>query len=131
MESETIEKDQQSESTEQSIIKVISQSSEPHREAGGEIDVLADIANDFKLDNKKGPEVNQHLTNIVQGLTRETLSDEVLTETQNRHDRLENCECLSTAKKVNHIIWDKLKPETSSNDIKLQRVQSMLVTGPE
>ena len=55
------EKGQKSDSTEQSITKLISHSSEPHRETGGEIDVLAYIANDFKLDNKKGPPVNQHL----------------------------------------------------------------------
>ena len=106
--------------------KLISQSSEPHRETGGKIDVLADIANDFKFDYKKCPPVNQHLAKIVQGLMREKLSDEVLTVGQNRYYRPENCECLSTTK-VNHLIWDKLKPETRSNAIKLQRVQSTLV----
>ena len=90
--------------------------------------MLADIANDFKLVNKKGPAVNQHLAKIVQGLTSEKLSEEVLTKTQNRYNRPENCECLSTTK-ANHLIWVKLKPETRSNDIKLQRVQCTLVKG--
>ena len=126
-ESETFLKGQKSDSTEQSITKLISQSSEPHQEASGE-DVLSEIANDFKLDNKKGPAVNQHLAKIVQGLMREKLSEEVLTETQNRYNRPENCDCLSTTK-VSHLIGDKLKPETRSNDIKLQRVQSTLVKG--
>lgn len=90
--------------------------------------MLSDIANNFKLDNKKGPAVNQLLAKIVQGLMREKLSEEVLTETQNRYNRPENCECLSTTK-VSHLIGDKLKPETRSNDIKLQRVQSTLVKG--
>ena len=121
-------RNQKSASTDQSITKLISQSSEPHREAGGKIDVLADIANDFKLVNKKGPAVNQHLAKIVQGLTSEKLSEEVLTKTQNRYNRPENGECLSTTK-ANHLIWDKLKPETRSNDIKLQRVQCTLVKG--
>ena len=31
--------------------------------------------------------------------------------------------------KVNHLIWDKLKSDTRSADIKLQRVQSNLVKG--
>lgn len=44
------------------------------------------------------------------------------------YNRPENCECLSTTK-VSHLIGDKLKPETRSNDIKLQRVQSTLVKG--
>ncbi|CAH3182830.1 unnamed protein product, partial [Porites evermanni] len=89
-----------SNSTERSITKLINQSSEPHREAGGEIDVPADIANDFKLDNKKGPAVNQHLAKIVHGLKTKKLSDEILTETQNRYNKSENCECLSTTKKL-------------------------------
>ncbi|XP_028517175.1 uncharacterized protein LOC114575812 [Exaiptasia diaphana] len=59
---------------------------------------------------------------------RVKLSDEVLTETQNRYNRPENCDCLETTK-VNHLIWDKLKSETRSADIKLQRVQTNLVKG--
>ena len=59
---------------------------------------------------------------------REKLSDKVLTETQNRYNRPENCEYLSITK-VSHLIGDKLKPETRSNDIKLQRVQSALIKG--
>ena len=59
---------------------------------------------------------------------REKLTDEVLTATQNRYNTPENCECLSSTK-VNHLIWDKLKPDTRSADIKLQRVQSNLVKG--
>lgn len=90
--------------------------------------MLSDIANNFKLDNKKGPAVNQHLAKIVQGLMGEKLSDKVLTETQNRYNRPENCEYLSITK-VSHLIGDKLKPETRSNDIKLQRVQSALIKG--
>ena len=128
---QTVEKGQKSDSTEQSIAKLINQSSEPHREAteaGGETDVLSGIANDLKLDHKKGPTVNQQIAKIVQGLMREKLLDDVLTETQNRYNRPENCECLTTTK-VNHLIWDKLKPDARSTEIKLQRVQSTLVKG--
>jgi len=45
--------------------------------------MLADIANDFKLDNKESPAVNQHLAKIAQGRMTRKLSDEVLSETQN------------------------------------------------
>ena len=60
--------------------------------------------------------------------TREKLTDEVLTATQNPYNTPENCDCL-TSTKVNHLIWDKLKSDTRSVDIKLQRVQSNLVKG--
>ena len=59
---------------------------------------------------------------------REKLLDEVLTATQNRYNMPENCECLASTE-VNHLIWDKLKPDTRSADIKLQRGQSNLVKG--
>lgn len=51
-----------------------------------------------------------------------------MTATQNRYNTPENCDCL-TSTKVNHLIWDKLKSDTRSVDIKLQRVQSNLVKG--
>ena len=115
-------------STEQSINNLLNKSSESQQGACADIDVLSGIASDLKLDQKQGPPVNEQIAKIVHGLMREKLSDEVLTETQNRYNRPENCDCLTTTK-VNHLIWDKLKPDTRSNDIKLQRVQSNLVKG--
>lgn len=117
------------ETTEQSINTLINQSSESQRDApGGKIDLLSGIANDLKLDQKKAPAINEQIAKIVHGLMREKLTDEVLTAAQNRYNTPENCECLASTK-VNHLIWDKLKPDTRSADIKLQRVQSNLVKG--
>lgn len=118
-----------SQTTEQSINTLINQSSESQRDVPyGEIDLLSGIANDLKLDQKKAPAINEQIAKIVPGLMREKLTDEVLTATQNRYNTPENWECL-TSTKVNHLIWDKLKPDTRSADIKLQRVQSNLVKG--
>jgi len=115
------------ESTEQSISTLINQGSASQPDACGKIGLLSGIANDLKLDQKKAPAVNEQIAKIiVHGLLREKLTDEVLTATQNRHNTPENCECL-TSTKVNHLIWDKLKSDTRSGDIKLQRVQSNLV----
>ena len=126
---QTVEKGQKSDSTEQSIVKLINQSSEPHREAteaGGEIDVLSGIANDLKVHHKKGPAVNQQIAKIGHGLMREKLSDDVLTETQNWYNRPENCECLTTTK-GNHLIWDKLKPSLVYQHFRMDSLKS--VTG--
>ena len=109
-----------SQTTEQSINTLINQSSESQRDApGGKIDLLSGIANDLKLDQKKAPAINEQIAKIVHGLMRKKLTDEVLTATQNRYNTPENCECL-TSTKVIHLIWDKLKPDTRSADIKLQ-----------
>ena len=59
---------------------------------------------------------------------REKLDDEVLTETKTRYLLPENCDSLTTTK-VNHLIWDQLKPETRSFDVKLQKVQAHIVKG--
>ena len=111
------------------LSRALTQSSESQRDApGGKIDLLSGIANDLKLDQKKAPAINEQIAKIVHGLMREKLTDEVLTAAQNRYNTPENCECLASTK-VNHLIWDKLKPDTRSADIKLQRVQSNLVKG--
>ncbi|PFX19912.1 Pro-Pol polyprotein [Stylophora pistillata] len=99
-----------------------------HDVPDGEIDPLSGIANNLKLDQKKAPAINEQIAKIVHGLLREKLTDKVLTATQNRYNTPENYECL-TSTKVNHLIWDKLKPDTRCADIKLQRVQSNLVKG--
>ena len=39
-----------------------------------------------------------------------------------------NCDSLTTTK-VYHLIWDQLKPETRSFDVKLQKVQAHIVKG--
>lgn len=71
LEPEIFEKDQQSDSTKQSITNLISQSSEHDQEAVGKIHVLSGITNDLKLDHKKDHAVKQHLAKIVHGLMRE------------------------------------------------------------
>ena len=93
-----------------------------------EIEVLAGIADTFKLDAKKAPAVNEQVAKIVRGFMREKLSEDVLTDTQYRYKRPENCDCLETTK-INHLFWDKLKPETRSADIKLHRIQGNLIKG--
>jgi hypothetical protein len=87
-----------------------------------------DIAQDFKLAQQKAPAVNEQIAKIVHGLMREKLSEEVLTETLSCYNRPDNCESLITTKVI-HLIGNKLKPETRSNDIQLQKVQANLVKG--
>ena len=47
-----------------------------------EIEVLAGIADTFKLDENKAPAVNEQVAKIVGGLMREKLSEDVLTDTR-------------------------------------------------
>ena len=93
-----------------------------------DIPVPSGIANDLKLEQKKAPAINEQLAKIVKSLMHEKLDDEVLTETKTRYLLAENCDSLTTTK-VNHLIWDQLKPETRSFDVKLQKVQAHIVKG--
>jgi len=94
----------------------------------GENSLLAGIASELKLGQKKAPAVNEQFASILKEVMREKLNDEVLTETKNRYIRPENCECLEPTK-VNHLIWDKLTHNTRSNDLNLQRIQANLLKG--
>lgn len=90
--------------------------------------ILAGIASNLKLGQKKAPAVNSQFAGILKEVMREKLDDDVLTETKNRYTRPENCECLEPTQ-VNYLIWDKLKHETRSSDLKLQRIQANLLKG--
>ena len=125
----TVEKRQKSETTVLSINSLINQSSESQQQFVRKLtfcQALRTISNLIK--RRLLLHVNEQIAKIVHGLMREDISDEVLTQKQNRYNRPENCDCL-TGTKVYHLIWDKLKPDTSYNDIKFQRVQSNHVKG--
>ncbi|CAH3161845.1 unnamed protein product [Pocillopora meandrina] len=85
---------------------------------------LAGIASNLKLGQK-----NTKFAGILKEVMRVKLDDDVLTETKNRYTRPENCECLEPTQ-VNHLLWDKLKHDTRSSDLKLQqRIQANLRKG--
>ena len=71
------------------------------------------------------PRVLDQLATTANNLAREKLPDDTLSSKYKLYDRLENCTALLTVK-VNPPIWDKLKSETRSNDLKFQKVQTAL-----
>ena len=87
---------------------------------------LAGIASNLKLGQKKAPAVNAQFAGILKEVMRVKLDDDVLTETKNRYTRPVNCECLEPTQ-VNHLLWDKLKHDTRSSDLKLQLIQANLL----
>ena len=89
---------------------------------------LAGIASNLKLGQKKAPAVNAQFAGILKEVMRVKLDDDVLTETKNRYTRPVNCECLEPTQ-VNHLLWDKLKHNTRSSDLKLQLIQANLLKG--
>ena len=80
------------------------------------------------MGQKKAPAVNAQFAGILKEVMRVKLDDDVLTETKNRYTRPVNCECLEPTQ-VNHLLWDKLKHDTRSSDLKLQLIQANLLKG--
>ena len=89
---------------------------------------LASIVSTLKLGQQKAPAVNAQFAGILKEVMRVKLDDDVLSETKNLYIRPENCECLEPTQ-VNHLIWDKLKHDTKSNELKLQKIQANLLKG--
>ena len=72
--------------------------------------------------------MNAQFAGILKEVMRVKLDDDVLTETKNRYTRPVNCECLEPTQ-VNHLLWDKLKHDTRSSDLKLQLIKANLLKG--
>ena len=71
------------------------------------------------------PRVHYQLAKIVNNLAREKLPDDTLSTKYKLYERPENCDAL-TSVKVNPPIWEKLKSETRSSDLRFQKIQTAL-----
>ena len=94
--------------------------------AGNEVDILCDIAQDYDLDNQCGSPVGDKLAAMLNKMARSKLSEEKLKEKLNKYSRPQNCENLVGAK-VNPEIWSKIRPETRSRDLKMQKIQNTIL----
>ena len=88
--------------------------------------VWQQIANEFTQDDSVGPEVNSALADMVNALFTKKMNDETMTQKMKNVLRPKNCANLVTPR-INHLIWDRLKPNTRSFDIKLQRIQNCML----
>lgn len=94
--------------------------------AGNEADILCDIAQDYDLDDQCGSPVGDKLAAMLNKMARSKLSEEKLKEKLNKYSRPQNCENLVGAK-VNPEIWSKIRPETRSRDLKMQKIQNTIL----
>ncbi|CAB4043109.1 Hypothetical predicted protein, partial [Paramuricea clavata] len=96
-------------------------------EQAKEPSVLDGIRGEMKT-AETGPKVNDDLAEIVNGLVQKGLSEEKLQDKLNKYPSPENCEALSKVR-VNQLIWDNLQPNTRSQDLRFQKVQTALIKG--
>ena len=89
------------------------------------LDFLDNIAQDFDLDEQVGPNIHEKLASIVNNSMVKKLNGEKMKTLMDSYHRPQNCENL-VAIKVNPGIWAKMKPETKSKDVKIQKTQGKL-----
>ncbi|XP_077978034.1 uncharacterized protein LOC144433587 isoform X1 [Glandiceps talaboti] len=88
--------------------------------------LMSDIAKDWQLEQQCAPGVDTQLATIVNTLLGERPADDIVTEKLERYNRPENCGSLVTTR-VNQLIWDQIKAETRTTEVKLQRVQTGII----
>ena len=93
--------------------------------AGNEADVLCDKAQDYDLEDQCGSPVGDKLTTMFNKMSRGKLSQEKFKEKLNKYSRPQNCENLVGAK-LNPEIWSKIRPETRSRHLKMQKSYTQL-----
>ena len=94
--------------------------------ASNEADILCDIAQDYDLDDQCSSSVGDKLAAMLNKMARRKLSEEKLKEKLNKYSRPQNCENLVGAK-VNPEIWSKIRPDTRSRDLKMQKIQNTIL----
>ena len=88
--------------------------------AGNEADVLCDKAQDYDLEDQCGSPVGDKLAAMFNKMARSKLSQEKFKEKLNKYSRPQICENLVGAK-LNPEIWSKIRPETRSRHLKMQK----------
>ncbi|XP_050414109.2 uncharacterized protein LOC126828376 [Patella vulgata] len=78
------------------------------------------------IDEVCGPNIEASLAEAVNNMIKHGLSEEKTNELLNRYTRPQNCQNL-TQTKVNPPIWESLSGETRSTDIKLQKIQNIIM----
>ena len=63
---------------------------------------------------------------MLNKMARSKLSEEKLKEKLNKYSRPQNCENLVGAN-VNPEIWSKVRPESRSRDLKMQKIQNTIL----
>ena len=91
-------------------------------------EVLNEISQELDCDELFSPPLLDKLATVVNKMLRIKLSEDKLKEKQRLYTRPQNCETLTTTR-VNAEIWAKLQSHTRSVDIRLQKVQALLLKG--
>ena len=89
---------------------------------------VKELSNEFVNDDETGPDVSPDLARLFQNMLRKAALEGKIRDKMARYPRPDNVPLLQ-APKVNPEIWSKLKANTRSKDIKMQKCQTKIVKG--
>ena len=89
--------------------------------------MLDNVAQDFEGD-EKGPPLSDKIAEVITKMVKGKMPDDKLKSKLANYPCPDNVQTLKPTR-VNQIIWDKLRSATRSRDLKLQRIQVMILKG--
>lgn len=99
---------------------------EEQRDGNWSDKLLKEIEEEHNTADKTGPNINEHLANLINKRFAGKLREAKLKEKLELYVRPGNCEKLKMPL-VNHELWGKLKPPVKSQDLRLANVQQTVV----
>ena len=91
-----------------------------------EDEVLGELSKLYESEGAVSDPVNAKLASLVDKMVKTSLSEEKMKEKHEKYNRPSNCENLIAAR-VNPEIWSKIRSNTRSRDLKMQKLETSLL----
>ena len=91
-----------------------------------EDEVLGELSKLYEAEGTVSDPINAKLASLVDKMVKTSLSEEKIKEKHEKYNRPENCENLINTR-VNPEIWTKVRSNTRSRDLKMQKLETSLL----
>ena len=91
-----------------------------------EDEVLGELSKLYESEGTVSDPINAKLASLVDKMVKTSLSEEKIKEKHEKYNRPENCENLINTR-VNPEIWSKVRSNTRSRDLKIQKLETSLL----
>ena len=91
-----------------------------------EDEVLGELSKLYESEGMVSDPINAKLALLVDKMVKTSLSEEKIKEKHEKYNRPENCENLINTR-VNPEIWSKIRSNTRSRDLKMQKLETSLL----
>ena len=91
-----------------------------------EDEVLGELSKLYESEGTVSDPISAKLASLVDKMVKTSLSEEKLKEKHEKYNRPENCENLINTR-VNPEIWSKIRSNTRSRDLKMQKLETSLL----